>query len=135
MLAMGTFVGFVLLVTALIHLYLWKRLVRDTTALGRGRRTGGIAVLLLAVLIPATIIVTRAGVDWIAWPGFIWLALMFYLLVVLLVLEVPMAVARLVLRRRAVVAEPTAAAPEPALVGAPDSPATGPTADDPAAPP
>ncbi|WP_204335594.1 metallophosphoesterase [Micromonospora solifontis] len=127
---MATFVGFVLLVTALIHLYLWKRLVRDTTVPGRRRRVGGIAVLLLAVLIPTTMIVTNAGVRWVAWPGYLWLALMFYLLVVLLVLEVPMAVARLVLRRRAVVAEPTAAAPEPALVGAADPLAGGATADD-----
>ncbi|MFG2056277.1 metallophosphoesterase [Micromonospora sp. NPDC048930] len=131
---MATFVGFVLLVTALIHVYLWKRLVKDTTVPGRRRRIGGIVVLLLAVLIPATMIVTNAGVHWVAWPGYLWLALMFYLLVVLLVLEVPMAVAKLVLRRRVVVAEPTAAAPEPALVGAADPLATGSTADDPTGP-
>ncbi len=135
MLAMATFVGFVLLVIALIHVYLWKRLVRDTTVPGRWRRIGGITVVALAVLIPATMIVTYAGVHWVAWPGYLWLALMFYLLVVLLVLEVPMAVAKLVLRRRVAVAEPTAAAPEPALVGATDPLATGTLADDPTAPP
>ena len=60
----------------------------------------------------------RPGSYWLAWPGYLWLALMFYLLVVLVVLEVPMLVTRLVLRRRVVAAEPTTAAPEPVLVGA-----------------
>ncbi|MDZ5444136.1 metallophosphoesterase [Micromonospora sp. 4G57] len=115
---MATFVGFAVLVTALIHLYLWKRLVRDTTDPGRWRKVGGIAALVLALLVPATMVGTRGGAYWLAWPGYLWLALMFYLLVLLLVLEVPMAVGKLVLRRRAMVAEPTAAAPEPALVGA-----------------
>ncbi|RZU72373.1 hypothetical protein EV384_0734 [Micromonospora kangleipakensis] len=118
MLAMATFVGFAVLVTALIHLYLWKRLVRDTTGPGRWRRVGGIAALVLALLVPATMAGTRAGLFWLAWPGYLWLALMFYLLVLLVALEAPMAVAKLVLRRRAMVAEPTTAAPEPVLVGA-----------------
>ncbi|WP_089015851.1 metallophosphoesterase [Micromonospora inositola] len=115
---MATFVGFAVLVTALIHLYLWKRLVRDTTGPGRWRRFGGTATLLLALLVPATMAGTRGGVYWLAWPGYLWLAVMFYLLVLLLALEAPTAVAKLVLRRRAAVAEPTTAAPEPALVGA-----------------
>ncbi|GAA4577963.1 metallophosphoesterase [Micromonospora coerulea] len=118
MLAMATFVGFAVLVTALIHLYLWKRLVRDTTGPGHWRKVGGIAALVLALLVPATMAGTRGGAYWLAWPGYLWLALMFYLLVLLLTLEVPMAVAKLVLRRRATVAEPITAAPEPVLVGA-----------------
>ncbi|MFE9203943.1 metallophosphoesterase [Micromonospora sp. NPDC007230] len=119
---MATFLGFAVLVTALIHLYLWKRLIRDTTRPGRSRRIGGIALLLLALLVPATMIATRGGVHWLAWPGYLWLALMFYLLVLLLVLEVPLAVAKLALRRRARVGLP---ASEPALVGA-GGPAAGP---------
>ncbi|HEY0697551.1 MAG TPA: metallophosphoesterase, partial [Micromonospora sp.] len=70
-----------LLVTALIHLYLWLRLVRDTTRPGRARRIGGVAVLLLALVVPATLVGTRAGAHWMAGPGYLWLALMFYLLV------------------------------------------------------
>ncbi|WP_319459258.1 metallophosphoesterase [Micromonospora sp. RTP1Z1] len=120
---MATFVGFAVLVTALIHLYLWKRLVRDTTVPGRWRKAGGVAALVLALLVPATMAGTRGGAYWLAWPGYLWLAVMFYLLVLLLVLEVPMAVTKLVLRRRAMVAEPTAAVPEPALVGAEPEPA------------
>ncbi|MFJ8581524.1 metallophosphoesterase [Micromonospora sp. NPDC093277] len=121
---MTAFVGFVVLVTGLVHLYLWKRLVRDTTMPGRWRRIGGFAALLLAVLIPVTLAGTHAGAFWLAWPGYLWLALMFYLLVVLLVLEVPMAVAKLVSRQRARLAESSTAAPEPALVGVGDSAGT-----------
>ncbi|XTZ13232.1 metallophosphoesterase [Micromonospora echinospora] len=127
MLAVLGFVGTLALVTGLIHLYLWRRLVRDTTRPGRWRRIGTVTMLVLAVLVPATMAGTQAGLYWLAWPGYLWLAVMFYLLVVLVALEVPMLVARLVLRRRAVAAEPTAAAPEPALVGAAgpaDPPAT-----------
>ncbi|RQX59182.1 hypothetical protein DLJ57_03025, partial [Micromonospora chalcea] len=101
MLAMATFLGFVVLVIGLIHFYLWKRLVRDTTRPGRWRRVGGVAIAALAVLVPVTLAGTRNGWYWLAWPGYLWVALMFYLLVILLVLEVPTAVARLVLRRRA----------------------------------
>jgi len=88
------------LVTGLIHLYLWKRLVRDTTTPGRWRRVGTVAALVLALLTPATMIGTREGLYWLAWPGYLWLAVMFYLLVVLAVLEPPMLVTRLVLARR-----------------------------------
>ncbi|MEU1399786.1 metallophosphoesterase, partial [Micromonospora zamorensis] len=128
MLAVLGFVGVLALITGLIHLYLWKRLVRDTTTPGRWRRIGAIAALVLALLVPVTLAGTQAGLYWLAWPGYVWLALMFYLLVVLIVLEVPMLVTRLVLRRRVVAAEPTAAAPEPVLVGAAgptDPPAAG----------
>ncbi|MEU4476599.1 metallophosphoesterase [Micromonospora sp. NPDC023966] len=114
---MAMFVGFAVLVTALIHLYLWKRLVRDTTRPGRWRKAGGVVALLLALLVPATMVGTRSGSDWLAWPGYLWLALMFYLLVLLLVLEVPMAVAKLVLRRRERAATGAAAVPSPVPAG------------------
>ncbi|MEU5671010.1 metallophosphoesterase [Micromonospora sp. NPDC047753] len=133
MMAVLGFVAVLALVTGLIHLYLWKRLVQDTTAPGRWRRVGGIAALVLALLVPVTMAGTQAGLYWLAWPGYLWLALMFYLLIVLIVLEVPMLVARLVLRRRVVAAEPTTAAPEPVLVGA-AGPTDPPAADAVAAP-
>ncbi|MEU8253404.1 metallophosphoesterase [Micromonospora inaquosa] len=133
MMAVLGFVAVLALVTGLIHLYLWKRLVRDTTAPGRWRRIGGVAALVLALLVPVTLAGTQAGLYWLAWPGYLWLALMFYLLVVLIVLEVPMLVTRLVQRRRVVAAEPSTAAPEPVLVGA-AGPTEPPAADAVAAP-
>lgn len=115
--------GFVLtiaLVVGLIHLYLWKRLVRDTTRPGNWRRVGALLGLLLAVLVPATLISSRAGTTWLAWPGYLWLALMFYLLVILAVLELPMLAAKLALRRQARNTPDPVRLPEPALVGAPE---------------
>jgi predicted MPP superfamily phosphohydrolase len=95
------FVGFALLVVVGVHLYLWKRLVRDTLRSGPWRKAGGFAALVLAALIPATLILVRSGyVEWLAWPGYLWLALMFYLLVILLVLEIPRLIIRLVWRAR-----------------------------------
>ncbi|PZF96985.1 metallophosphoesterase [Micromonospora deserti] len=128
MLALLGFVATLGVITGLVHLYLWKRLVRDTTRPGRWRRIGGVTTLVLALLVPATMMGTRAGLYWLAWPGYLWLAVMFYLLVLLVALEVPMLVARLVLRRRVAAAEPTTAAPEPVLVGA-AGPADPPAAD------
>ncbi|GAB3966194.1 metallophosphoesterase [Plantactinospora veratri] len=121
MFAVLGFVGTLALVTGLIHLYLWKRLVRDTTRPGRWRRAGGVTVLVLALLTPATLVGTRQGFYWLAWPGYLWLAVMFYLLVLLAVLEIPMLVARFALRRRS-----RAVVPAAAPVGADsDSPLTG----------
>jgi uncharacterized protein len=85
------FVAVIVLVIALIHFYLWKRL-----ALGKARRIGAYVATVLALLIPATLIGTRTGhLQWLAWPGYLWLALMFYLLVVLIVLEIPRAAIQL----------------------------------------
>jgi predicted MPP superfamily phosphohydrolase len=95
------FVGLIIVVIGLIHLYLWKRLVRDPFRKGWPRRIGGILAIVLAVLVPATLIGVRNGhVKWLAWPGYLWLALMFYLLVVLAVVEIPRLAARLWIRRK-----------------------------------
>ncbi|MET8910299.1 metallophosphoesterase [Micromonospora sp. NPDC004551] len=135
---MATFVGFAVLVTALIHLYLWKRLVRDTTRPGRWRKAGGVVALLLALLVPATMVGTRNGSYWLAWPGYLWLALMFYLLVLLLVLEVPVAVAKLALHRRERAATGVVAGPSTVPAGGTgraDTPAGGHVAEPAAAGP
>ena len=84
------FVGLIFVVIGLVHFYLWKRLVKDTLRKGRARRIGTVLMVALAVLLPATLIGSRTlHVTWQAWPGYLWLALMFYLLVTLLLLEVP----------------------------------------------
>jgi uncharacterized protein len=97
----------VLAVVAGIHYYLWLRLVRATTRPGRGRRLGTLAVVLFALLIVgaqagARTLPHSVGTP-LAWAGYLALALMFYLSVVLLVLEVPRFVAA---RKAAVSAEP-----------------------------
>jgi predicted MPP superfamily phosphohydrolase len=83
------FIALILVLLGLVHLYLWKRLVRDPLRPGWPRRAGSAVVALLAVLVPATLIGVRSGhLEWLAWPGYVWIGLMFYLLVVLVPLEV-----------------------------------------------
>ncbi|MFD1503831.1 metallophosphoesterase [Streptosporangium lutulentum] len=88
----------VLGVVALVHYYLWHRLIRSTTRPGRIRRVLTWILVGLGVLAPVTLIGSRS--EWghsLAWPGFFWLAVMFYLFVFLLVLEIPRALAVLTL--------------------------------------
>lgn len=99
-------------VLGLAHLYVWKRLIKDTTAPGRTRRVLTAVFLLLAGLLVMTLMVPRfTGIDesaWFAWPGYLWFALVGYLLLALLVVE-PV---RLVLRgwvKRGRQAQPVAA--------------------------
>ncbi len=122
MLILG-FAATMAIVTGLIHVYLWRRLVRSTTARrGRARRIGGFAVLGLALLVPASLVGSNAGATWLAWPGYLWLAAMFYLLVTLAILELPVLVAQLVLRRRPVVTAAAAPLPAPVTASTSDSP-------------
>jgi predicted MPP superfamily phosphohydrolase len=89
-------IGFVLILAALVglaHVYLWLRLVRDTTAAGSGRvrRAGAVVAVLLGLLVPATLVGSRAlpppAARFLAWPGYLWVGLMFYLLLGLLLTE------------------------------------------------
>ncbi|GAA1264765.1 membrane protein [Planotetraspora silvatica] len=98
------FVIAIVVVVAVAHYYLWRRLIRPMTAQGsRARRVAVWALILLA----APLVLTRAGgrlfgtgfEHFIAWPGYLWLAIMFYLLVFTLVMEIPRALALLVVRR------------------------------------
>ncbi|GGK59451.1 membrane protein [Planomonospora parontospora subsp. parontospora] len=96
--------GFVVLVfgvVALVHYYLWRRLVKATTTPGRARRVLTWVLLGLGVLVPVTLVGSRAGWGhFLAWPGFFWIAVMFYLLVFLAVLEIPRALVLFALERR-----------------------------------
>lgn len=78
-------------VLSLVHLYIWKRLVKDTTAPGRTRWALSVIVVALAVLVAATLVVPRAAdvpaPPWLAWPGYVWFGLAVYLALTLLVLE------------------------------------------------
>jgi predicted MPP superfamily phosphohydrolase len=86
-------------VLGLMHLYLWKRLIKDTTRPGRTRWILTVVLAALAALLIATLVLPRVmGVTesgWFAWPGYIWFGLVVYLFLTLLVLE-PI---RLALRR------------------------------------
>ena len=63
-------------VLGLMSLYVWKRLVKDTTRRGRIRRVLTAVHVALTVLLAATLILPRvAGVTeswWFAWPGYFW---------------------------------------------------------------
>lgn len=97
------FYAVVLLAIGLIHLYLWKRLVDDTLRPGGlPHRIGTTVVVLLGVLVPVTLFGVRNGyVRWLYWPGYIWVAVMFYMFVILGILELPRLVTRLRARARA----------------------------------
>ncbi|MFC8227530.1 metallophosphoesterase [Streptomyces sp. NPDC057287] len=114
----------IVVASALIHRWLWVRLVRDTTRQGgRARRVGTVATVASAALAAAPrILVPALGPDTgrpLAWAGYVWLGVLLYLILVLLVLEIPRAVLgiRALTRRRSGPARPPAAA-EPVRVPA-----------------
>ncbi|MFG1946153.1 metallophosphoesterase [Nonomuraea sp. NPDC048826] len=114
LLVLGVLVG--------VHCYLWHRLVRATTRPGVARRR----LTWVAAGLFALVVITFAGMrvpwlSWLAWPGYMWIAIMFYLFWILLALEVPRAVAGVVLRAGKPVREPVK---EPAKVpvGGPPEP-------------
>lgn len=79
------------------HLYLWLRLVRDTTRSKRARWLGAaLFVFPVGALLVAFSARVRDYVDLPQLPGQMWVALLLYLVLFLLVLELP----RLVFRRR-----------------------------------
>nr|WP_042178282.1 metallophosphoesterase [Kibdelosporangium sp. MJ126-NF4]CEL13090.1 metallophosphoesterase [Kibdelosporangium sp. MJ126-NF4]CTQ98777.1 metallophosphoesterase [Kibdelosporangium sp. MJ126-NF4] len=109
MLSPIVFFAIIILLATTIHLYLWLRLVRSTTRPGRWRRTGTVTIAGLGLLGTVAFMVTRTvGVDawWLAWPGYLWIATMFYLLLSLLVLEIPRAAVAVWRRRRRSVRAP-----------------------------
>jgi uncharacterized protein len=77
-------------VLGLMHLYVWKRLVKDTSG-GRTRWALSGVLLALMVLLFATLLLPRLlGLRepaWLAWSGYIWFGLVVYLFLALLVLE------------------------------------------------
>jgi predicted MPP superfamily phosphohydrolase len=112
----------------LAHLYLWKRLVRDTTTTPRGRRLGtaavvGMFLILFAGLAGGRFLGPELGAV-LAWPGYLWLAMTLYLTLLLAVLEVPRAVLNRLWRREQVPAPVTVPA-EPAVEPT-EEPAAGP---------
>ncbi|MFC5666641.1 metallophosphoesterase [Kitasatospora misakiensis] len=82
----------VLALLTLVHWYLWRRLVRDVSAPGgRWRRTGTVLAVALPVLSVGALVggelFPMAVERWFAWPGYLWLAVLLYLLLGLAVGE------------------------------------------------
>ncbi|AZM90724.1 metallophosphoesterase [Streptomyces sp. W1SF4] len=92
----------VLALLGLVHRWLWVRLVRDTTrAGGAARRAGTVLAFALPLLALAALTAGRAGAPFwlerlVAWPGYMWLAVLLYLAMAMAVAE---PVRRLWLRR------------------------------------
>jgi hypothetical protein len=116
-----------------IHWYLWKRLVSDVSAKGGWyRRTGTVLAFVLPLLSVGALLGGRmlpmAAERWLAWPGYMWLAVVLYLTMALLVGEVVRPLLRRVPRARAVpVADvDVVAVAEPVGAGHSPSPGAGP---------
>ncbi|WP_314248331.1 metallophosphoesterase [Streptomyces kutzneri] len=117
----------------LVHRWLWIRLVRDTTAPGgRTRRIGTALAIALPLLSVAALTTGPAGAPFwlqqtVAWPGYLWLAVLLYLSLTMLVAE---PIRALLLRRLAHrdSAGAVAGRPEPVEVPAGAAPAPAPAA-------
>ncbi|NLU72326.1 metallophosphoesterase [Streptomyces sp. HNM0575] len=100
----------VLVLLGCAHWYLWRRLVRDVSARGGvWRRTGTVLAFALPVLVVVNVAVGRSSAPFIlqrvlAWPGYMWMALMLYLLMALAVGEAVRPLLRRVSARRAAAA-------------------------------
>ncbi|WP_329272213.1 metallophosphoesterase [Streptomyces sp. NBC_01451] len=116
-----------------LHWYVWRRLVRDTTAgPGLARRVGTVVFVALPVMMVAALAAERGGAPFwlqrtLAWPGFLWLALFVYLGLALIAGELVRPLLRRFLERRgpaeAPVSEPVPLRrAETVPAGAPESP-------------
>lgn len=105
-------------VLGLIHLYLWKRLIKDTTRPGRTRWTLTAILIALAMLLVATLLGPRLGglaeSGWYVWPGYLWFGLAVCLFLTLLVLE-PVRIARWRFGKRTPPAAPDEQEPAPVV--------------------
>ncbi|MDK3255102.1 metallophosphoesterase [Blastococcus capsensis] len=123
LLAFGTVV---LLAVALLHAYLWFRLVRSTTGPGRLRRRLTALTVVLAVL-PVAAVLSRGALSIdaatpLSWLGYSWLGIALYAALALVVLEPVRLLGNALIRRT-----------ESGVV--PSGPRRGPRRDDAAAPP
>ncbi|MGY1670290.1 metallophosphoesterase [Geodermatophilus sp. SYSU D00710] len=91
-----------LVVVLVAHLYLWWRLVRDTTRPGRVRRGLTVLLAVLALLLTAAFVLPYPPVVLVPvqWAGYSWLGVAFYATLALLLLEPLRAGAGWWLRRR-----------------------------------
>ena len=85
------FVTVVLLALSVLHGYVWWRLVHGTTRPGRLRRALTLLTVVLALLPVSAVLLRRqlsleAGAP-LAWAGYTWLGLVFYLFIATLLTE------------------------------------------------
>ncbi|MFD3533124.1 metallophosphoesterase [Streptomyces sp. NPDC058664] len=117
----------VLALLGAVHWYVWRRLVRDVTARGGlPRRLGTAAVVVLPLLSFAALFSPSVGAPFgfqqvVAWPGYLWLALLLYVTLALAVGEAvrPVLRGRLARRDARAAVPATAAAPSAASVPVP----------------
>lgn len=78
-------------ILALMHVYIWKRMVKDTTRQGRVRGILTVVLLALLTLLVVAVVLPRVvgfpESGWYAWPGYLWFGVVAYLFLALLVLE------------------------------------------------
>ncbi|MEU6982886.1 metallophosphoesterase [Streptomyces sp. NPDC046324] len=104
---------------ATVHRYVWRRLVRDVTARGSvARRLGTVAAFVLPALSVAALVSARAGAPFwlqqvVAWPGYLWLALLLYVTLALVVGEAVRPLLRRALEHRAAARATTATSQTP----------------------
>ncbi|MFI6896141.1 metallophosphoesterase [Streptomyces sp. NPDC050256] len=97
----------VLALLALVHRYVWRRLVGDTTTAGSlPRRAGTAAAYVLPLLSVGALVSGRTGTPFwlqqvLAWPGYLWLAALLYLTLALLAGELVRPLLSRLLARRA----------------------------------
>ncbi|MEU9580797.1 metallophosphoesterase [Streptomyces chilikensis] len=127
---------------AALHWYMWRRLVRDTTVPRSLARRLGTALFLLGVVLLFGAMTSRGEAlpfslrQAVAWPGFLWMAVMIYVPMALIVTEplrplLRRALARRDARRAAEEGAPAAGArsgPDAGLPAAATAPAPAPGA-------
>ena len=77
-------------VLGLMHLYVWKRLVKDTTRGPTRWVLTGVVVALMTLLFATLLLPRLFGLResaWFAWPGYLWFGVVVYLFLALVVLE------------------------------------------------
>jgi predicted MPP superfamily phosphohydrolase len=85
-----TFIAVAIAIIAGIHCYIWMRLVRDPRLPAPWSGIATVALIALAVGLPASLLLGRRFPDLrrvLAWPLFIWLGLMFLLLCILVSID------------------------------------------------
>lgn len=87
---MSVFIVVLGTILALMHLYVWKRAIKDTATGRVGLALTVVLVALLALLMATLLLPKLLGWReplWLAWAGYVWFGLLVYLFLTLLVLE------------------------------------------------